>query len=261
MTAFAWVALALAAQDTHDLSYRAAEGTTWSLRWKIAIEVKGTEAGEARRHSDMKMTIALRMKALKTRDDGSTEHEAVVEKLDIQGTQAGQDVAIVYEDGKVVKPEDPERAKALQKSIETPFRVSLSKTGRYELRSDHLLRSLLSGQSDFFGPQLPGRAAKAGETWEATVKSSNGPAVPILYTFAGVEKGLARITCDQTKPIEAGGFKMDFSMKQDGLFDPAAGLCVRLTSVVKAKGSGTMNGTEMTFEADTTVEMEASAGK
>jgi hypothetical protein len=250
--------LALLAQDAQTLAWKLEKGTKFEATWKAktatSIQVGGRSAGEV----DAEIRLVAEVEVTEAGVEGGARLEIRPRVVEMKGTSSGKPFDILIEGEKVVRPEGlpPERAKGMM----APIPVKASPGGRFEPQGEHPLKSMLGGRGCLFGPELPDRPVKAGDSWQGVLQTGRSVAkglaeYSVAYTLVGVEDGKCRVKSDEEKPVEGAPFPVKARFKTDGLFDPAAGRWVRFTSSTLAIGESADGASAM--DASATFRFEA----
>jgi len=253
-------------QDTQDLRWRLEPGQRYTCTWSMKLVFN--DPAKPGDRVDMTQGFSGTMEVTKTAKD-KTECTLVLKRLALNGTFRGTPMDVLYEDGETKKPAAPsESAQNIKRECEKPGTLSLTPTGEYKFLGKHIVAAYFQGQSDFFGPQVPGKPVDAAAEWEGSLEgpptgtARKAPPVKVKYRLAGVDKDLVRIQMKETKDIESGDCVINANFTSDSQFNVAGGFCAKSTATVRGviKVKGAPAGSP-TAEVETTMNFEMTPEK
>jgi hypothetical protein len=260
------IILAPLLQDTQDLRWRLEPGQKYTCSWSMRLIFN--DPAKPGDKVDMTQEFTGTVEVTKT-DKDKTEFTLLLKRLALKGTFRGSPLDVLYEGGETKKPAAPrESAQNIKRECEKPGTLSLTPTGEYKFSGKHIVASYFQGQSDFFGPQVPGKAVDAAAEWEGTLEgpptgtAKKAPPVKVKYKLASVENNLARIQMKETKDIESGDCVINANFTSDSHFNVAGGFCAKSTATVKGviKLKGAPAGSP-TADVETTMNFEMTPEK
>jgi hypothetical protein len=116
--------------------------------------------------------------------------------------------------------------------------LRLTPRGLYSIEGQHIVQGLFTGQSAFFGSQLPATPVAVGGTWEGQMESPQARAqgrtpLKVRYKLESLKEDAARIVLEERQEIKAAGRVMDFHAVSESIFNTKAGHCARAKATVE----------------------------